>query len=183
MTVKEINMTSALNVNELATLNAKLLTHLDEGIFFARLSQFIFTTMNEHKVQIFEAGVDGSTQLKAENGTLIENGAAYAKGQGLSGYVVKTKRAYYSNSAKRDPLLANSIRDEKVEAELSVPMIVEGTVLGTIHVQTTNADRKFSDADIAEILSVLNSIQASIKNIRLYLLAKNMNINAIREKL
>jgi transcriptional regulator with PAS, ATPase and Fis domain len=168
-------MSSLINVNELVTLNSQLLMNLDEDVFFSKLSGFIHTQMNEFKVQIFEASSDGSTQLRAQNGEIIINGDAYAKGQGLSGYVVKTKRAYYSNSAKRDPLLANSVRDSRVESELCVPMISEGTVLGTIHIQSINPNRKFSDSDISEVLSILNSINPSVRNMRLYILAKNMN--------
>ena len=102
---------SALDLNKVNTLSTQLLANLDESIFFGRLSGFIQEEFGEFKTQIFQAYVDGSTELMAENGTIITDRLAYAKGQGLSGYVVRTKRAYYSNS-KRDPLLATSKRDE-----------------------------------------------------------------------
>ena len=95
-------MKNALNQNEVSTLSTVLLTNLDENVFFSKISDFVKKQFGEYKVQVFEAFEDGSTQLKAENGKVIEDGLSYEKGQGLSGYVARMKRAYYSNS-KRDP--------------------------------------------------------------------------------
>ena len=118
-------MNNALDMDKVSTLSAQLLSNLDEVVFFSRLSGFIGEMFNEYKVQVFEAYLDGSTQLMAENGGSINEGLVYNKGQGLSGYVVRTKRAYYSNS-KRDPLLATTKRDDCVESELCVPIIQMG---------------------------------------------------------
>lgn len=161
-------------MNKVSTLSTELLANLDESIFFSKLSTFVAEVFDEYKVQVFEAFNDGSTLLIAEDGKAIENGLEYAKGQGLSGYVVRTKRAYYSNS-KRDPLLASTKREECVESELCVPIIIQGTILGTIHIQSNNEERKFSDEDVAEVLDLLEHLEAPINNMRLYLIAKNLN--------
>ncbi|MAX67697.1 MAG: sigma 54-interacting transcriptional regulator [Bacteriovoracaceae bacterium] len=167
-------MKSALDMDKVSTISTQLLTNLDETIFFTRLSSAIMELFKEYKVQTFEAFNDGSTLLIAENGKSITDGTEYAKGQGLSGYVVRTKRAYYSNS-KRDPLLASTKRDECVESELCVPIISEGSILGTIHIQTDNSERKFSEEDVSIVLDLLNSLEQPINNMRLYLIAKNLN--------
>src|SRR5690606_7054961 len=132
----------------------------------------IMDHFEDYKAQVFEVYQDGSTELRAENGQMVNNGVRYEKGQGLSGYVARMKRAYYSNS-KRDPLLATTKRDDVVENEICVPVICDGTVIGTIHVQTNNADRKFSEADIAAINEILTSIEKPIANMKMYLIAKN----------
>ncbi len=167
-------MKSALDMDKVSTISTQLLTNLDETIFFTRLSSAIMELFKEYKVQTFEAFNDGSTLLIAENGKSIADGIEYAKGQGLSGYVVRTKRAYYSNS-KRDPLLASTKRDACVESELCVPIISEGSILGTIHIQTDNSERKFSEEDVSIVLDLLNSLEQPINNMRLYLIAKNLN--------
>jgi Nif-specific regulatory protein len=167
-------MRSALEMSKVSTLASQLLENLDEKVFFGKLSAFVQETFGEYKVQVFTTYQDGLTQLLAENGETIEDGMIYNKGQGLSGYVTRTKRAYYSNS-KRDPLLATTKRDECVESELCVPMISHGSILGTIHIQSSNIDRKFNDEDVSVILDLLTSLEAPINNIRMYLIAKNLN--------
>ena len=153
-------MKSALDMDKVSTISTQLLTNLDETIFFTRLSSAIMELFKEYKVQTFEAFNDGSTLLIAENGKSITDGTEYAKGQGLSGYVVRTKRAYYSNS-KRDPLLASTKRDECVESELCVPIISEGSILGTIHIQTDNSERKFSEEDVSIVLDLFKFFRAA----------------------
>lgn len=169
-------MKDALDMNEVSTLSTVLLTNLDENLFFAKISEFIMNYFEEYKVLVFEAFTDGSSELKAVNGETInkEDSIFYPKGQGLSGYVIRMKRAYYSNS-KRDPLLSTSKRDDCVESEVSVPIIYDGSIIGTIHIQSEKDDRKFSEADVALVNQLLDNLAAPIANMRMYLLAKNLN--------
>jgi Nif-specific regulatory protein len=168
-------MTTATNHNEIATLSTVLLSNLDEIVFFAKLSGFVQSLMGEHKVLGFEVLTDGSTRLLSENGQALSSAKLLNKGQGLSGYVARMKRAYYSNSVKRDPIASSSIRGEEVEAELCVPVMIDGSVIGTINVQSVKKDRNFGDADIAEINGLLSQLQSPIRNMHLYLMAKNLN--------
>jgi Nif-specific regulatory protein len=168
-------MTTAFNHNELATLSTVLLSNLDEVVFFSKLSGFVHDIMKEHKVLAFEVLTDGSTVLIADSGLALSNSKMLNKGQGLSGYVARMKRAYYSNSAKRDPLASTGIREEHVEAELCVPVMFEGSVIGTLNVQSLKKDRNFGEADIAIINSILTELHTPIKNMHLYLMAKHLN--------
>lgn len=170
-----MTMKTASHRNELATLSTVLLSNLDEVIFFSKLTGFIQDVMSEHKVLGFEALTDGSTLLIAENGKALSTAKVLAKGQGLSGYVARMKRAYYSNNVKRDPLASTGIREEVVEAELCLPIMIEGSVIGTINVQSTKKDRGFGEADLAVINEILNELQAPIRNMHLYLVARNLN--------
>lgn len=166
-------MKSAALKPELATLCTQLLSNLDEVVFFSQLSGFFAQSLNEHKIQVYEALSDGSTRLVAENGLSVD-GAILAKGIGLSGYVARMKRAYYSNNVKRDPITAHSTRDEVVEAELAVPVMIDGTVIATIHVQSASKERQFSDKDVTGINEDLKALAAPIRNMRLYLVARHM---------
>ncbi len=164
----------ALDLNKVSTLSTVLLTNLDEGVFFSKISEFVAEQFGEYKVQLFSANTDGSTELRAQDGKLVKKGMIYPKGQGLSGYVARTKKAYYSNS-KRDPMLANTKRDEAVECEVCVPVICGDLIIGTIHVQSSNEDRRFGDEDVALVNETLSHLEAAIKNMRMYLIAKNLN--------
>ena len=168
-------MKTASNHNELATLSSVLLSNLDEVVFFAKLSGFVQDIMQEHKVLGFEVLSDGCTRLLSENGQALSAAKLLNKGQGLSGYVARMKRAYYSNSVKRDPIASNGLREDSVEAELCVPVMVDGSVIGTINVQSIRKDRSFCDADIASINEILTQLQSPIRNMHLYLIAKNLN--------
>lgn len=168
-------MNASLHQNELATLSTVLLSNLDEVVFFSKLSGFIQSVMNEHKVLGFEVMNDGSTRLIAENGTALSAHKLFNKGQGLSGYVARMKRAYYSNSVKRDPIASTGIREDIVEAELCMPIMVEGSVIGTINIQSTKKDRNFGEADMVIVNDILNTLANPIRNMHLYLMAKNLN--------
>jgi Nif-specific regulatory protein len=177
-------MKANLDQNQVATLSTVLLTNLNESVFYSQISGFVANLFNEHKVQVFEVAHDGSTALRAENGKLIENGIEYSKGQALSGYVSRTKKAYYSNS-KRDPLLATTQRDDCVESELCVPVNCDGAIIATIHVQSSNEDRKFSEEDVVIIRNILEQIESPLNNLKIYLMAKQLNkelLNQIEEK-
>ena len=168
-------MKNASNHNELATLSSVLLSNLDEVVFFAKLTGFVQDIMGEHKVLGFEVLSDGCTRLLSENGQALSSAKLLNKGQGLSGYVARMKRAYYSNSVKRDPIASSGHRDDSVEAELCVPVMVDGSVIGTINVQSIKKDRSFSELDIAAINDILTQLQSPIRNMHLYLMAKNLN--------
>lgn len=168
-------MKTATQQNELATLSTVLLANLDEVIFFSKLTGHIQEMIKEHKVLGFEAFSDGSTRLIAVNGKGLSSEKILNKGQGLSGYVARMKKAYYSNSVKRDPIASTGVRDEIVEAELCLPIMVEGSVLGTINIQSLNKDRNFGEDDIAQINLIFKSLEAPIRNMHLYLMAKNLN--------
>lgn len=168
-------MKTASIQNELATLSTVLLSNLDEVVFFSKLSGFVQSVMNEHKVLGFEVLSDGSTRLVASNGVALESAKSLNKGQGLSGYVARMKRAYYSNSVKRDPIASTGLRDEAVEAELCMPIMIDGCVIGTINVQSTKKDRNFNESDMVVINDILKELEASIRNMHLFLMAKNLN--------
>lgn len=169
-------MKSALDMNEVSTLSTVLLTNLDENLFFAKISEFMMQHFEAYKTLVFESFADGVTELKAINGKVAmeDEKIIYPKGQGLSGYVTRMKRAYYSNS-KRDPLLATSKRDDCVHSELSVPIISNGIILGTIHIQSSDENNIFSEEDVVVINNILENLSAPIGNMRLYLLARNLN--------
>jgi DNA-binding NtrC family response regulator/putative methionine-R-sulfoxide reductase with GAF domain len=166
-------MMNALNLNEIASLQVSLST-LDEVVFFSKLCGFIHNSLNEHRVMIYKAFEDGSSELMSENGQAVK-GEIIAKGQGLAGYVIRTKKAYYSNNVKRDPLLASSKHKNEVNAEIAIPINCDGQVLGTIHVQSLSENRNFGEGDVAQVLKLLGNIDQPIRNMKMFLAAKHLS--------
>ncbi len=123
-------------------------------MFFSKLSGFIQEISGEHKVLGFEVLNDGSTLLISENGKGLNTPKSLQKGQGLSGYVARMKRAYYSNSVKRDPIASTGLREDCIEAELCLPIMVEGSVIGTINIQSTKERQKLSMIQISHPLMI-----------------------------
>ncbi len=173
-------MTTAAKVNELNELSNLLVSTLDEGVFFGSLSSFIHSHFNEHKVLIYKSYDDGSTQLVAENNRSVIDSEISTRAHGLSSYVTRTRRAYYSNAVKRDPLLVNVEYDNDVRAELCVPINSKGTVIGTIHIRSKKESGAFSELDIQEVQNILSALEAPLNNMRIYLLAKNLNRELIK---
>jgi Nif-specific regulatory protein len=155
--------------------SSHFLNSLNEQIFFGELSRLILEQTKEFGVRIFLAYSDESTQLIALNGKGLEGTDVLAKGRGISGYIVKTKRSYFSNQVKRDPLYALEGLAQEVEAECAIPMIVDGVVIGTIHIQSATADRKFDEKDVVDVKNLLKDYDLQLMNMKLYLAAKFLN--------
>lgn len=172
-------MMNAQNVNEISKLSVVLST-LEEAVFFSKLCEFIKIHSGEHKVQIYKSFEDGASQLVSEDGKAV-SGEILLKGAGLSGYVIRTKRAYYSNNVKRDPLLSTQKYSDGINAELCVPMICEGGVVGTIHIQSLSENKNYNESHVAEILTILKQVEQPIKNMKMFLAAKHLSQELMRK--
>jgi Nif-specific regulatory protein len=168
-------MNQAINMNEISTVSSVLLSTLEEGIFFGKLSSFIQEMMGEHKVLIFKTYQDHATQLVADSGIALEGEQIFDKAQGLAAYVSRIKRAYISNNVQRDPLFSGLDMAKEITSEVCVPVISEGMILCTINVQSIEEGRNFGEEDVNKVLELLTQLKAPIANMRLYLLAKHLN--------
>lgn len=162
-----------------------LLSTLNEKTFFSELSKAVKVLTGEDHVLIYEAFEDGSSKLVVEDGKVANKEIRFEKGYGLSGYVIRTKRAYYSNNVKRDPLLSAIEYEESIQSELCVPIECGGTVFATVHIQSCNPERTFSNEDVQVILNFLDKVERPISNMKMYLTAKHLNealMKKIQEK-
>ncbi|MCB9091889.1 MAG: sigma-54-dependent Fis family transcriptional regulator [Halobacteriovoraceae bacterium] len=160
------------NLSQISTL---LLSDLRENVFFAHLSKYIKDFTGEDSVEINLVYNDDSTQLIARDGESLADSPIKNRGEGACGYVTKIKRIYYSNSVKRDPVFASDMRDAKIEAEMIIPVSVEGKILATIHIQSFDAGKKYDDGFASSVKNLLNELSVPLQNINLYLMAKFLN--------
>ena len=156
------------------TLSSVLFLSLDESHFFNTINKFFMDSMNCHKVEAYKILENGQAQLISENGKIAEHQLILDKGVGAVGYIVRTKKGYFSNSVERDPVFTREAA-LGVKAELCFPISVDGVVIGSIHCQMQDNSREFSRSDMTFGVSIINEIKTPIQNMKLYLAAKNMN--------
>jgi len=89
-------------------------------------------------------------------------------GEGFNGRVAQTGEALVVEDASRDPRLTTAVvSQEKIQAQLIVPLKSKGKVLGTL-CAATRSSREFT-ADEMELLNAIgNAIGVAIENARLY---------------
>jgi Nif-specific regulatory protein len=88
--------------------------------------------------------------------------------------VIRTKKPYFSNNVARDPLFHQEAK-EGVQAELSLPVSVDGIVIATLHFQIKKEGIEFEREHITEILKVLNDLRQPLVNMKMFLAAKHLN--------
>ncbi|MBL6989122.1 MAG: sigma-54-dependent Fis family transcriptional regulator [Bacteriovoracaceae bacterium] len=164
---------------EIQALSSTLLSTLDESEFFSEMSKFFYNNNDVEQVRIYRAIDETSVELIAENETAALGGEVLKKGEGLAGYVIRTKRSYFSNNAERDPLFAGN--NNNVKAELCVPIAHEGVILATLHLQSTSGKREFSRNDMISIQSIIDQLGRPIANMKMYLQAKALNETLLKK--
>jgi Nif-specific regulatory protein len=169
------NTESLKNSATLSQVSTILLSDLREEVFFANLSSFVKTESKEDQVEIYLIYNDESTRLIARDGEVVEGAQIIKKGMGASGYVARTKRIYFSNSVSSDPIFSTGNINDLVKSELILPILIDGNVLATIHLQSFDSEKKFSEKDASNIKDFLNLNMIALNNMNLYLMAKNLN--------
>lgn len=164
----------AKELTKIDTLSSKLLSTLDEAIFFGELTKFFADVVEADEIVLNLIHEDNSCRLIAKDGKPVKRSERKTKGLGAAGHVVKTKRAYFSNSVQRDPIFASS-EEKDICSELCVPVSVDGIIIGAIHFRNRSEERKFKREDINSVLEVLNDIQKPLANMKMYLSAKFLN--------
>lgn len=164
---------------ELATLSSVLFLSLDEAHFFNNINKFFMDNMNVDVVQTYKILENGQAVLMSENGQIASKQVILEKGVGAAGYIARTKKGYFSNTVERDPVFAREAA-QGVQAELCLPISVDGVVIGSIHCQSVSSGREFSREDMTLGVSIINDIKAPIQNMKMYLAAKNMNETLLR---
>ena len=88
---------------EIEELMSKLLTNLEEKIFFVELSRFLVKRIEADSVNVYLVNEDSAVRQLVCNGRSSRK-SQVEKSQGIVGYVIRTKRPYFSNSVERDSM-------------------------------------------------------------------------------
>ncbi|MFB0559292.1 MAG: GAF domain-containing protein [Dehalococcoidales bacterium] len=107
-------------------------------------------------------------------------------GEGFNGRVAQTGEPLLVEDASQDPRLTREVvKQEKIQAELIVPLKAKGKVLGTLSV-AMRGPRQFLTEEIELLSHVANHIGVAVENARLYrkehTMAERIASDVIREK-
>ncbi len=169
---------------ELEELSTKLLATLDESTFFGILGEFLSKHVPCDNIIVNRVMEDNSVKIVSFDGRPVVGSEIKTDGPASAGYVIRTKRPYFSNNVERDPIFEEEA-NKGILAELCVPIIVDGIILGTVHFQSKTEGRDFGRNDITTVLSVLAEIKRPLVNIKMYLSARHLNevlLKKIEEK-
>lgn len=164
-----------LSKNVVESINSTLMSTLDEKLFFGELIKYLAQDIKCNRAMVFKTFDDHSSEIVADTQGNDKIGIRLASGVGLSSYVSRTKRAYYSNNIHRDPLFSGVKYEGGINAELCIPVNCQGGVLATIHFLSDEENRNFSQEDVNHIDGILNALEAPILNMKMYLSAKHLN--------
>ncbi|MCB9063222.1 MAG: sigma-54-dependent Fis family transcriptional regulator [Halobacteriovoraceae bacterium] len=166
--------------NQIDQLISILLTTLDETVFFSELSKFIGDKLGVSSLYVFKVNEDLSAELVSKDGRPAKTPRRLEKGEGPAGHVIRTKRAYFSNTTSRDPLFAN-FDNGNFSKEIIIPVSFEGIVIATIHLLNSDEGKDFHRNDITTVLDILAQLNRPLANIKMYLAAKYLNEVLLRK--
>jgi phosphoserine phosphatase RsbU/P len=93
-------------------------------------------------------------------------------GEGITGAAAASRQPLLVRDVRSDPRYLNAL--DAVRAELAVPMLVRGKLVGVIDLQSTRLNA-FSDQDRALLALIANRVGVAIDNARLYRRVEQQN--------
>lgn len=95
----------------------------------------------------------------------VAKSLAIRLGEGLTGWAAQTRQPISAGDVRKDSRYLNAL--DAVRAELTVPMLVRGKLVGVIDLQSTRLNA-FSEHDRALLALIASRVAISIDNARLY---------------
>ncbi|MBV8551961.1 MAG: GAF domain-containing protein [Acidobacteriaceae bacterium] len=102
----------------------------------------------------------------------VAKNLAIKLGEGITGSAAATRQPILVDDVRQDPRYLNAL--DAVRAELTVPMMVRGKLVGVIDLQSTRVDA-FSEQDRALLTLIANRVGTAIDNARLYRRVERQN--------
>ncbi len=93
-------------------------------------------------------------------------------GEGITGFAAASQRPVLAPDVRTDPRYLNAL--DAVRAELAVPMLVRGKLVGVIDLESTRLNA-FSDQDRALLALIASRVGVTIDNARLYRRVEGQN--------
>ncbi len=100
--------------------------------------------------------------------------------QGLLGAAVREQRTISVNDVEKDPRYIPTPGSTRIRAELAVPILLGGEVLGVLNVEGTTS---FSEEDAASLEIIADHLAVAIQNARLFEQAQRLAVLEERQRL
>ncbi|MGD9002237.1 MAG: response regulator, partial [Anaerolineae bacterium] len=167
-------------VEQLATLN-----RITQAVASARALRIALETMAQEMVGLFDADTCDIALLDAARTELTvfaeysRDGAETSssglviplEGYAASTEVIQTGKSTVVSQAQLSSLtkpIHELLRGRRTECLMIVPLVVRGEVIGTVGVDTTQAGRRFTPAEVNLAETVAGQIASAIENARLF---------------
>jgi serine phosphatase RsbU (regulator of sigma subunit)/anti-sigma regulatory factor (Ser/Thr protein kinase) len=158
-------------LEDVARVTEATLAYLDLDDLLAELLQRVTDILNADTAAVLLVEDDGRTlAARAAKGLEeeVERGFRLPVGRGFAGRVAATRQPVVIPDLDNSPIrVVNPLmREKQVRSLLGVPLIVEGTVIGVLHVGSLT-QRDFSGADVQLLQLVADRVGLSIERSRL----------------
>src|SRR5581483_10823261 len=97
----------------------------------------------------------------------VELGLSLPVGRGFAGRIAAERRPVVLDDVEHSDVLNPVLREQGVKSLLGTPLLVEGRVLGVLHVGTLY-HRRFTEADVAFLQIAADRVALAIDHARLY---------------
>jgi signal transduction histidine kinase len=97
----------------------------------------------------------------------VEQGVRIPVGRGFAGRIAAEKRAFILDDVDHGDVLNPILRQKGIKSMLGVPLVVEGRVLGVLHIGSL-VPRKFRDDEVELLQLVADRAALAIEHARLY---------------
>lgn len=111
----------------------------------------------------------------AYKGTASTVGRRLPVGKGINGKVVQAGQPYLANDVINDPAFSYVDELPDTRSELTVPLKVEGKILGTLDVQSSQRNA-FSPTDVLTLQILADQVSIAITNARLFENSRRQNV-------
>ena len=159
--------TAMERMRQVQTVTEVALSHLSLDKLLAELLDRVRDAMDVDTVAILLLEEDNCLVSWAAKGIEINLGIRVPMGQGFAGRVAEQKAPIVIDDIDKAELYTSFLRDRGVKSLLGVPLLVEGRVLGVIHVGRL-IRREFTDDDTRLLQLVAFRVALAIDNARLF---------------
>ncbi len=154
----------------LQTVTEAALAHLQLDRLLAVLLERVSEVLNAETVVVLLLDEDAQVLVpRAAKGIEeeVEAGIQLPIGQGFAGRIAAERRPMALEDVEHSDLLHSVLGEKRVKSLLGAPLIVEGRVIGVLHVGTLYY-RRFTETDVAFLQIVADRAALAIDHARLY---------------
>jgi len=154
----------------LSRLSGELAESLETESLMRSAIDMVAEVLKVEMVLIYRLDAEGYLRIAAWNGvsdSFVQNVDKMMMGEGFNGRVAETGEPMIIDDSSRDPRLTReSVRKERLQTQLIVPMKCRGLVVGTLCVGMRR-QRVFDSGEIELLVAMASQIGAALENQRL----------------
>ncbi len=166
--------TQLLMLNELSHRLQSLLTA--ENLYKDTL-KIIQSRFKYYYISLWTTARDGTNTLQAHEGAYANflSPGFQLKGEGVIGYVVKTKKAHLSNDVSKDPNFTSLKLPIETKSALCVPIIdADQSMIGVLNVEAAEANA-FDEDDLYVMEGIGAQVSLALSNAQLFIRVNDFN--------